>query len=711
MHQDITLGTLLVPMKSLTMMRILTIPLLFSLVISLNDNAYSKEELKLLKITQSQLPVARALIELKFDSLRKWELKDIKWNIVVSEIPTTITRIQSPDSSANTTTVVVIDVSVSSDSLIFDALRGEVKRFIRKMKSNDKSAIICFDSKVRVLQKCTSDTSLLLQTVDNIFFGDGGSALYESVFEALELLSKQGGRRSILLISRRQNDIAFAFQKQMDDLFRNDDITLHVIATENYKEIITLRRWSFLTSGTSRLIPGTKALSGAFDSIAVDMLMPVTLISFWMDECHADSLRNVRFTASYPGGILTADTVLLTYFSKRKLEASLLTPASIKLGQNFTAQVQLSRIPHPFIVRKFEVYLKYDKGFMTPVRFSGIGLLRDQQLTMTLRPDSLILISGEDIFFDQKNSENSTALFEVEFKTGPDYPAPGRTSIYIRASFANQGAISPELFCFDLFAIISKGFAYYQEIFLCDYRKTENWKLVLDTEAAQGKVTVDVFLGTEMERSVIHTAVFKFQFDSTAATFTGFDTTGVLFSTASYKRIYISWYLNQRATYYISMKGIDATTNPSVPLLRLNFTYQPRKTYSFLPISIELVSLLQQCCYTSPKETITFPLDGLCEKVAGKKKQVYPLNYPNPFNNSTTIRYVLSKPGEVRHRVINFFGQEVFHSVATMQTEGTQFFLFDGSQLQSGLYMYQLEVYDPETKSSERFSRAITLAK
>jgi hypothetical protein len=69
-------------------------------------------------------------------------------------------------------------------------------------------------------------------------------------------------------------------------------------------------------------------------------------------------------------------------------------------------------------------------------------------------------------------------------------------------------------------------------------------------------------------------------------------------------------------------------------------------------------------------------------------------NYPNPFNPSTTIEYYLPKSAQVNLSIYNVLGQEVTTLVNTRQSAGEQRFVFDASQLSSGVYFYKLQADD-----------------
>jgi FlgD Ig-like domain len=67
-------------------------------------------------------------------------------------------------------------------------------------------------------------------------------------------------------------------------------------------------------------------------------------------------------------------------------------------------------------------------------------------------------------------------------------------------------------------------------------------------------------------------------------------------------------------------------------------------------------------------------------------------NYPNPFNSSTTVEYVLPKPGKVKIAIYNISGQLVRNLYEKEQQAGLQRINWDGlsdsgAQIASGMYI------------------------
>ena len=66
-------------------------------------------------------------------------------------------------------------------------------------------------------------------------------------------------------------------------------------------------------------------------------------------------------------------------------------------------------------------------------------------------------------------------------------------------------------------------------------------------------------------------------------------------------------------------------------------------------------------------------------------------NYPNPFNPSTTIRFNLTEPADVRLEVIDVLGRKVMTLPAQrFQAGAGHSFSVDASSLASGIYLYRV---------------------
>lgn len=65
-------------------------------------------------------------------------------------------------------------------------------------------------------------------------------------------------------------------------------------------------------------------------------------------------------------------------------------------------------------------------------------------------------------------------------------------------------------------------------------------------------------------------------------------------------------------------------------------------------------------------------------------------NFPNPFNPSTEIKFSVNSPGMTSLRVYDILGREVAVLVNQSLTPGNYIYTFDGTNLASGTYVYEL---------------------
>jgi len=65
-------------------------------------------------------------------------------------------------------------------------------------------------------------------------------------------------------------------------------------------------------------------------------------------------------------------------------------------------------------------------------------------------------------------------------------------------------------------------------------------------------------------------------------------------------------------------------------------------------------------------------------------------NYPNPFNPQTKISYILASASKVTVKIFNILGKEIKILVDKYEEGGIHEIYFDGSDLSSGIYFYQL---------------------
>ena len=69
-------------------------------------------------------------------------------------------------------------------------------------------------------------------------------------------------------------------------------------------------------------------------------------------------------------------------------------------------------------------------------------------------------------------------------------------------------------------------------------------------------------------------------------------------------------------------------------------------------------------------------------------------NYPNPFNPCTTIKFTLVETGNVKLIIYNLLGEQVAELINETKDSGVHTINFDGSNLNSAIYLYKIESVD-----------------
>ncbi len=96
--------------------------------------------------------------------------------------------------------------------------------------------------------------------------------------------------------------------------------------------------------------------------------------------------------------------------------------------------------------------------------------------------------------------------------------------------------------------------------------------------------------------------------------------------------------------------------------------------------------------YTDTTVVITLiPPTGVYDPIGIPTEFSIKQNYPNPFNPTTKIYFGIPEESKVVLKVYNLLGQEVTTLVNEVKAPGYHSVNFDASNLNSGIYLYQIE--------------------
>jgi hypothetical protein len=90
--------------------------------------------------------------------------------------------------------------------------------------------------------------------------------------------------------------------------------------------------------------------------------------------------------------------------------------------------------------------------------------------------------------------------------------------------------------------------------------------------------------------------------------------------------------------------------------------------------------------YTVYQEVLT----NIDQTTGPEKYHMMLVNYPNPFNPTTTVSYSVPEHGQVSLKVLNLQGQTVYQLVDTFQPAGDYQVCLRGDEMESGIYIIKL---------------------
>ncbi|MBI1806029.1 MAG: T9SS type A sorting domain-containing protein [Ignavibacteria bacterium] len=148
-------------------------------------------------------------------------------------------------------------------------------------------------------------------------------------------------------------------------------------------------------------------------------------------------------------------------------------------------------------------------------------------------------------------------------------------------------------------------------------------------------------------------------------------------------------------TYWKKYPSVDWPHLDSI-FARVNRAFTgPLGVVSKQPLVVTGAVLIDSIPFLAPAiaplvEPLSFPPGSL--DLTPERYALY-LNYPNPFNPTTTIEFDLSEQSIVSLKVYDILGREVATVLDNEQMdEGNQEVTFDASNLSSGMYFYRLNV-------------------
>lgn len=176
------------------------------------------------------------------------------FHVTEDDRPVSIVSFQAPSATeAHPTTVVLVvdrSLSMEEDDRI-GALKRAVASFVPGLPRGSRVAVVAFGSDVKTICPFTGDPERVQQAVDSLM-PDGATRYYDAVAEALEMLSREPGRRAVLALTDGED--TFSQSATLDSVIvaaRRLGLPVHTLGlgTEDEIESDALRRLAVATRG------------------------------------------------------------------------------------------------------------------------------------------------------------------------------------------------------------------------------------------------------------------------------------------------------------------------------------------------------------------------------------------------------------------------------------------------------------------------------
>jgi Ca-activated chloride channel family protein len=164
-------------------------------------------------------------------------LQPSQFRVLEDGKPQKILHLESEDAPLEI--VVAMDISGSMQAAIED-LKAAVRQFLSKLKPTDVVTLIAFNEEMFVLAQRESDQARLAAAVDRLT-SFGGTTLYDVIIRSIELLSRQQGRRSLVVFTDGEDQASQANFAIADRALRGSDATLFMVGLGRGREQVNLR--------------------------------------------------------------------------------------------------------------------------------------------------------------------------------------------------------------------------------------------------------------------------------------------------------------------------------------------------------------------------------------------------------------------------------------------------------------------------------------
>ncbi|MEZ5285616.1 MAG: VWA domain-containing protein [Vicinamibacterales bacterium] len=194
-----------------------------------------------------------------------------RFRVLEDGVPQTVTHFSNEGSPLEL--VVAIDVSQSMAPNM-PQLKNAVRKFLAALGPNDQVTLAPFNDNLFTLARRETVPAARLRAVDRLAPW-GGTALFDVIVRGVQLLSKQPGRRVLVVFSDGDDRSSHATIGNVEDVMRSTDTTLFMVALGRGAREAQLRsgvqRLVTLSGGRGLFVERSDKLEDAFAEIVEEL--------------------------------------------------------------------------------------------------------------------------------------------------------------------------------------------------------------------------------------------------------------------------------------------------------------------------------------------------------------------------------------------------------------------------------------------------------
>ena len=169
--------------------------------------------------------------------------------------------------------VIAVDVSESMTQAM-PQLKNSVKRFLGALGPNDQVTLTAFNDNMFTLTRRDTTAAQRVRAVDRLKPW-GGTALYDVIVKGLQQLSKEPGRRVLVVFSDGDDKTSHSTLQSVEQAVRSSDATLFMVAlgsgVRDAKIKSSIERLVDMSGGRALFVEHSDQLDGPFAEIVEEL--------------------------------------------------------------------------------------------------------------------------------------------------------------------------------------------------------------------------------------------------------------------------------------------------------------------------------------------------------------------------------------------------------------------------------------------------------